>query len=380
MAHGFARAGYPGLSTPIYSFITFPLFLDLLSGVMAKRAKKLLRVLAGEAVWPPPIWLMRQAGRYLPEYRAIRAQAGDFITLCTTPALAAEITLQPVRRFGFDAAILFSDILMLPWALGHGLAFKEGEGPVLPPLRDAAGVAALDPGRVPEAIGPILDTVQRVAAALESQHPDAALIGFAGAPFTVACYMVEGGGSKDFAAVRAMAWRDPVLFSRLIEVLTEATILYLTAQIEAGAEAIMLFDSWAGLLPPALFRDHVIAPTRRIVATLKARAPDVPVIGFPRLAGLMLGEYAVQVRADAVGIDTSADPAMAARVVPGRVALQGNLDPQALVVGGVAMEAQVRSILAALRDRSFVFNLGHGIVPQTPPAHVAELTRLVRAA
>ena len=198
--------------------------------------KKLLRVLSGESVWPPPMWLMRQAGRYLPEYRAIRAKVPDFIALCTTPELAAEVTLQPIRRYGFDAAILFSDILILPWALGHGLAFKEGEGPVLPPLRDAAGVAALDPARVTDSTAPVMETVRRVRAGLTAEgFPDTALIGFAGAPFTVACYMVEGGGSRDFAATRGMAYRDPALFGRLIDVLTEATIVYLSAQVEAGA-------------------------------------------------------------------------------------------------------------------------------------------------
>ncbi|HEY0418154.1 MAG TPA: uroporphyrinogen decarboxylase family protein, partial [Acetobacteraceae bacterium] len=225
-------------------------------------AKALLRVLAGEAVWPPPVWLMRQAGRYLPEYRAIRAQAGDFIALCTAPDLAAEVTMQPLRRYGMDAAILFSDILMLPWALGQGLAYREGEGPVLPPIRDAAGLDALDAARVPGAIGPILETVSRVRA----QLGEAVLIGFAGGPFTVACYMVEGHGSKEFGHVRAMAYGDPALFARLIGLLTETTVTYLSAQIAAGAEAVMLFDSWAGVLSPALFAEHVTRPTARIVA------------------------------------------------------------------------------------------------------------------
>src|ERR1700716_1865628 len=220
--------------------------------------KKLLRVLSGEAVWPPPVWLMRQAGRYLPEYRAVRAEVKDFVALCTTPALAAEVTLQPIRRYGFDAAILFSDILMLPWALGHGLEFKEGEGPVLPKLRDEAAVAALDPSRVAARVAPIMETVRLVRSGLAAEgFADTTLIGFAGAPFTVACYMVEGGGSKDFAAVRRMAYDEPGLVGWLMSVLTEATIDYLAAQIEAGAEAVMLFDSWAGVLSPSLFRRHV---------------------------------------------------------------------------------------------------------------------------
>ena len=343
--------------------------------------KPLLRALTGEAVWPPPVWLMRQAGRYLPEYRAIRAQAGDFIALCTSPALAAEVTLQPIRRYGMDAAILFSDILMLPWALGHGLRFAEGEGPVLPPLRDAATLAMLDPGRVPGAIAPILETVRLVRAELEATRPgQTALIGFAGAPFTVACYMVEGHGSKDFPAVRGMAYRDPALFGALMDLLTEATIVYLAAQIEAGAEAVMLFDSWAGVLPPALFRAHVIDPAARIVGALRDRYPDVPVIGFPRLGGLLIAEYALATGVQGLALDTTVDPALASRLIPGPVALQGNLDPLALEAGGAPMIEAARNILAAMRGRPFVFNLGHGIVPSTPPAHVAALMDLLRGA
>ena len=293
--------------------------------------KPLLAVLGGEAVWPPPLWLMRQAGRYLPEYRAIRARAADFIALCTTPELAAEVTLQPVRRFGFDAAILFSDILMLPWALGHGLAFREGEGPVLPPLADAAGVARLDPARLPDAIAPILETVRRVRTKLAAEGFDrTALIGFAGAPFTVACYLVEGGGSKDFAATRTMAYAQPALFAALIERLTEATTAYLSAQVEAGVEAVMLFDSWAGVLSPRLFRAHAVAPAARIVAALRARFPGLQVIGFPRLAGRpAAANIAAATGVTAVGVDTATDPALARRRCGPQVALQGNLDPLA---------------------------------------------------
>jgi uroporphyrinogen decarboxylase len=347
---------------------------------MASMAKPLLRVLGGEAVWPPPVWLMRQAGRYLPEYRAVRANVADFIALCTTPALAAEVTLQPIRRFGFDAAILFSDILMLPWALGHGLAYREGEGPVLPPLRDAAGLQALDEALVAQAITPILETVRLVRAGLVQEgFADCALIGFAGAPFTVACYMVEGGGSRDFAATRTMAYREPALFEQLIALLTNSTVGYLAAQIEAGAEAVMLFDSWAGVLPPPQFHRHVVQPTRAIVAALRQRFPTVPIIGFPRMAGLMVGEYATATKVNAVGLDTSMDIDLAARSVPTGVALQGNLDPIALVAGGSAMQLEVRGIMTALRGRPSVFNLGHGIVPQTPPEHVAALAEQVRA-
>jgi uroporphyrinogen decarboxylase len=343
--------------------------------------KPLLRALAGEAVWPPPLWLMRQAGRYLPEYRALRAQAPDFIGFCTTPSLAAKATLQPVRRFGFEAAILFSDILILPWALGHGLEFREGEGPVLPRLQDQAGLDALDPSRVPSAVAPVLETICQVREQLAEQGPPgAALIGFAGAPFTVACYMVEGRGSRDFMLTRTMAYREPDLFARLIELLTGATIDYLAAQAEAGAEALMLFDSWAGILPPQQFRQYVIAPAARIAAVLAKRFAGLPLIGFPRLAGLMLGEYAREARVQAVGIDTAADPAVAAAHVPASVALQGNLDPLALVAGAHEMERSALCILETMRGRPFVFNLGHGVVPQTPPEHVAALVKLIRAA
>ncbi len=347
---------------------------------MPGEAKPLLRALRGEAVWPPPLWLMRQAGRYLPEYRAVRAQVADFMTLCTSPALAAELTLQPIRRFGFDAAILFSDILVLPWALGRELTFREGVGPVLPPLRTGAEVMALDSTRLADAIAPVEQAVREVRLSLAREAFDrTALIGFAGAPFTVACYMVEGGGSRDFAATRTMAYREPALFSGLIDRLTEATIAYLAVQIDVGVEVVMLFDTWAGILPPAQFRSYVERPTREIVAALRNRYPDVPVIGFPRLAGVLLGEYAADTKVQAVGMDTATAPAEAMKCVPATVTLQGNLDPLAVVAGGAAMRAETDGILHVMRGRPFVFNLGHGIVPQTPPEHVAELVRIVRA-
>lgn len=346
---------------------------------MTEPPKPLLRVLAGESVWPPPVWLMRQAGRYLPEYRATRTKAADFVALSTTPELAAEVTLQPIRRYGFDAAILFSDILMVPWALGQGLEFRAGTGPVLPPLRDSAGLAALQPARVAQAVAPILDTVRLVRKGLVAEgFPQTTLIGFAGAPFTVSCYMVEGGGSRDFAATRGLAYRDPALFGALTDLLVDATVTYLQGQVAAGAEVLMLFDTWAGLLPPAQFCTQVIAPTRRIVQAVRAGCPGVPVIGFPRLAGLMLAAYVAETGVSAVGIDTSADMALAARQVPGTVALQGNLDPLALVAGGDAMTSQAQAILDAMRGRPLVFNLGHGIVPETPPDHVAALVAQVR--
>ena len=312
----------------------------------------------------------------MPEYRALRAQAGDFLSLVTNPKLAAEITLQPIRRFGFDAAILFSDILIIPWALGQGLRFAEGEGPVLSPIRDETALSALNPARMARNFAPILETVQRVRAQLDDRT---ALIGFAGAPFTVACYMVEGGGSRDFAITRHIAYAQPAFFARLMALLTQATIDFLAAQIKAGAEAVMLFDSWAGVLSPAQFRAHVIAPTRTIVNELRHRFPGVKIIGFPRLAGYLLGEYALGTATDALGMDTATDPERLAATIAPRMALQGNLDPMALLAGGDALRHEAKTILAAMRGRPFVFNLGHGIVPQTPLEHVAELLSIVRA-
>jgi uroporphyrinogen decarboxylase len=348
---------------------------------MELSAKPLLRALAGDAVWPPPIWLMRQAGRYLPEYRAVRDRAGDFISLCTSPELATEVTLQPIRRYRFDGAILFSDILVIPWALGQGLEYREGEGPVLPPLRRAADVRSLRLERLDSAISPVLETVRRVRHRLVDEgYPACSLIGFAGAPFTVACYMIEGGGSRDFAATRTMACADPALFGQIMGLLTEATVTYLSAQIEAGAEAVMLFDTWAGILSPTLFRRHVIAPARTIVGRLRELHPEVPIIGFPRLAGMLIGNYVSATGVDGIGLDSSMDLRRAASAIPERTAIQGNLDPFALVAGGLALREQTADILQAMKTRPFVFNLGHGIVPQTSPEHVASLVEQVRAA
>ena len=346
-------------------------------GRIGRAGKPLLRAWQGEAVWPPPIWLMRQAGRYLPEFRAIRERQPDFLARCLDTSVATDLTLQPIRRFGMDGAILFSDILVLPWALGHEVGFVEGEGPVLARVRSHADLDRLDPSAVAARTTPVLDTLRSLRATLAGSMTT--LIGFAGSPFTVACYMVEGGGSKEFAAVRGMAYDDPTLFRRLIDLLTESTIDYLGQQIEAGAEAVMLFDSWSGILPPALFRQHVIGPTTVIAAAIHERYPGVPVVGFPRLAGVMLGEYAHTTRVDAAAMDTAMDPARAHWLVPERCALQGNLDPLALVAGGLAMEDQARAILLAMRGRPFVFNLGHGVVPQTSPDHVRQLVELVHA-
>jgi uroporphyrinogen decarboxylase len=322
---------------------------------------------------------MRQAGRYLPEYLKVRAQAGGFIKLCTTPDMAAEVTLQPIRRYGFDAAILFSDILMVPWAMGQSLRFAEGEGPLLEPVRDRAGLDALQLDGVAERAAPIMGTVRRVRAALEADHPGRALIGFAGSPWTVACYMVEGRGGGEFAEARRMAFRDPELFGAIMGKLEAATLTYLLAQADAGAEALMLFDSWAGLLSPSGFRRWVVEPSVRLATALRAARPDIPLIGFPRLAGPLLQEYAAAMPIQAVAMDTGMDPKWAAAHVPATMALQGNLDPQALVAGGPALDEEAKTILSAMQGRPFVFNLGHGIVPPTPTEHVAQLVEVIRA-
>lgn len=337
--------------------------------------KRLIDALTDLPVDRPPFWFMRQAGRYLPEYRKVRAQVGDFLELCYTPSAAAEVTLQPIRRYGMDAAILFADILLIPDALGQKLEYREGEGPVLEPIRTAAGIAALGPGAIHERLAPVYETVDRVSGALPE---GTALIGFAGSPWTVASYMVEGHGSKEFQETRLWAMRDPQTFGALIDLLTEATTEYLGRQIEAGADAVQLFDSWSGVLSEDQFTRWCTGPTRSIVGRLKLRYPDVPVIGFPRGAGAKTAEYAAATGIDGVGIDTSMPTRWAARALQTTVTVQGNLDPLAVVVGGRAMEDQARDILAALSNGPFIFNLGHGIVPQTPPEHVAALSDLIR--
>ena len=332
--------------------------------------KPLLRVLAGKTVARPPWWLMRQAGRYLPEYRAIRERAGDFISLCLNPELAAEVTLQPVRRFGMDAAILFSDILLVPRALGQHLSF-ENDGPRLEPV---TGVAELGRGDM-AMLAPVGEAVRRIKAGLPDET---ALIGFAGAPWTVATYMVEGGTSRDFHRVKAWSYRDPAGFAALIERIEATTLDFLSLQIEAGVETVQLFDSWAGVLSPESFASWVIAPTRRVVAALKTRFPGVPVIGFPRGAGAHYADYVAATGVDAVGIDTAISAVSARDKLQPRVAVQGNLDPVLLLVGGEAMRRKVAELRSTLGLGRYIFNLGHGILPETPPEHVAELARLLR--
>jgi uroporphyrinogen decarboxylase len=335
--------------------------------------KALLRVLQGERLDPPPWWLMRQAGRYLPEYRALRGRARDFLELCLTPALAAEATLQPVQQFGMDAAILFADILLVPHALGQQVGYGD-EGPVLDPIAENTGLAGLHLEGVAPRLEPVCETIRLCRAALPT---GTALIGFAGSPWTVATYMVEGGASKDFRLIKSWAYRDANGFAALIELLTEATIDYLSAQIAAGAEAVQLFDSWAGILPEAGFARWVIDPTRKIVTALKQRFPDAPIIGFPRGAGLLYERYAIETGVDAVSLDTATPSSFARDRLQPNLTVQGNLDPVLLVVGGAALEQAVKDLRAALGGGAFVFNLGHGVLPQTPPENVAALARLL---
>jgi uroporphyrinogen decarboxylase len=335
--------------------------------------KPLLSVFRGEKPDKTPIWLMRQAGRYLPEYRALRAEKGGFLDLATDPVSAAEVTLQPIRRFAFDGAILFSDILMVPFALGQDLRFEAGEGPRLsPPLVDAA-LGSLE--RAATRLEPVYATVEKVAAALPG---DTTFLGFAGSPWTVATYMVAGQGSRDQGEARRYAYGDPGAFQAIVDAIAGMTVDYLSRQIEAGVEVVQLFDSWSGSLSPAQFERWVIAQTARIVEQLKARHPDTPIIGFPKGAGGKLPAYARETGVDAIGLDETADPAWAHASLPKGLPVQGNLDPLALIAGGEALESAVGHILSVFRERPHVFNLGHGILPDTPIDHVEQLLKLVR--
>lgn len=338
-----------------------------------KNEKNLLSVLRGERRDPPPVWLMRQAGRYLPEYLKLRAKKGGFLDLVHDSQAAADVTLQPIRRFGFDGAILFSDILVIPHALGQDLRFVAGEGPRLsPPLVDAA-LASLE--AVPERLDPIYRTVALVAAALP---PQTCFLGFAGSPWTVATYMVAGQGSRDQGETRRMAYGDPEAFGAIIDAIAETTIEYLNKQIEAGVDAVQLFDSWSGSLSPAQFEQWVIAPTAKIVAALRARHPKTPIIGFPKGAGEKLPAYARETEIDALGLDETIDPDWAASFLPAELPLQGNLDPLALIAGGERLDSAIDRIKKAFADRPHVFNLGHGILPDTPISHVQHLLARLR--
>lgn len=337
--------------------------------------KPLLRALSGLPAKRPPVWLMRQAGRYLPEYRALRARTRDFLEFCYRPALAAEAALQPVRRFGLDGAIVFSDILTVPDALGMKVWFVDGEGPRLAALASPADAARLSADRVVERLAPVYETVERVAAAA----PDnAAVIGFAGAPWTLAAYMIEGRGSRDFPRARRWMYEDRSGFAALIGALELAASAHLAAQIRAGADAVQLFDSWAGVLPAAEFARWCVEPAARIAARVRAACPEARLIGFPRGAGLSLAAYAERAGMDAVSLDTSVPPAAAARIVAPHAALQGNLDPMLLAAGGPALAAGAARLRGALGATPWIFNLGHGVLPETPPEHVGALCALLR--
>ena len=334
----------------------------------------LLDTLKGHRGEQVPLWLMRQAGRYLPEYRELRAEKGGFLELVYDTEAAAEVTLQPIRRFGFDGAILFSDILIVPYAIGQDLAFLAGEGPHLsPPLVDHALKSLV---AVPERLEPIYATVAAVKAALS---PETTLLGFAGSPWTVATYMIAGQGSRDQHDARAMAYRDPAGMQAIIDAIIEMTVDYLAGQIAAGAEAVQLFDSWAGSLAPDEFERWVVAPNAAIVTALKARHPETPIIGFPKGAGEKLPAYARETGVDAIGVDETLDPVWVARELPAQMPVQGNFDPLLLLAGGSAVETSAKTILRAFADRPHIFNLGHGIGQHTPIAHVERLIDTVRA-
>lgn len=338
--------------------------------------KKILRALAGERLPTPPIWMMRQAGRYLPEYRATRAQAGDFLSLCYNPELAAEVTLQPIRRYGFDAAILFADILLVPQALGADLWFVTGEGPRLSTITDAGGVAALKPAdAVHDTLAPIYQTLRILTRELPD---DTTLIGFAGAPWTVATYMIAGRGTPDQGPAHRFKEADRATFSALIVRITDATIEYLSAQIDAGAEVVKLFDSWAGSLKGKDFDDFAIAPAARIISALKQRHPTIPVIAFPREARNRYEGFAKATGADCVALDNSVDAKWAAANVQTHGCVQGNLDPRHMVTGGQALIDETRAIVSAFRNGPHIFNLGHGITPDADPEKVALMVETVR--
>ncbi len=343
---------------------------------MAGSDKRLMRALRGEALSPPPVWMMRQAGRYLPEYRATRTRAGSFLDLCYSPDLATEVTLQPIRRYGFDAAILFADILLVPQALGADLRFVEGEGPRLSTVTDAAGLAGLKPAEaIHETLAPVYETVARLKEALPAETT---LIGFAGAPWTVATYMIAGRGTPDQGPARRLMYGDRATFDALIDRITEATILYLSRQIAAGAEVVKIFDSWAGALPGAEFERYSAAPARRITAALAAAHPGVPVIGFPRGAGGNYASFAQSTGVAACALDANVDPAWAARTVQTVCCVQGNIDPLLLVVGGAPLVDATRACVAAFAGGPHIFNLGHGITPDADPANVDVMLKAIR--
>ena len=338
-------------------------------------SKPFLEVLSGRPQPVPPVWMMRQAGRYLPEYRAERKKAGSFLNLCFNPEMAAEVTLQPIRRFGFDAAILFSDILVIPHALGQAVRFVEGEGPRLDPIPDASGLGRLRDEADDSVLAPIYETVKRVRAALPDNVP---LIGFCGAPWTVATYMVAGRGTPDQAPAKEFASGDPKGFGILVDRLVEASSDYLIKQLDAGAECLQIFDTWAGALPPEEFERWCVQPTKKLVAAVRSKKPGTKFIGFPRGAGQGIPRYVDETGVNAVSLETAIDRTFAREQIQSRVPVQGNLDPEILRAGGDALDRAVDEVMAAFAGGPFIFNLGHGITPDTPIANVERMLKRVR--
>jgi uroporphyrinogen decarboxylase len=341
-----------------------------------KPQRSIVRVLARKTVTPPPVWLMRQAGRYLPEYRKIREKAGSFLKLCFTPELATEVTLQPVRRFGFDAAILFSDILVVPHALGQTVTFEAGEGPRLFPVITTDSLTGLATGLNGEALDAVFETIRQVRGALPSE---VALLGFCGAPWTLATYMVAGHGTPDQMPARLFAYRDAATFKRLIDILVDASADYLIEQFRAGVDAVQIFDSWAGTLGPREFVRWCIEPVTTIVAKVRKQVPDAKIIGFPRGAGTLLRSYVECVAVDTVGLDWTIDRTFARNQVQRLCPVQGNVDPLALLAGGAALDRELDDVMAAFGGGPFIFNLGHGILPDTPIEHIEHMLTRVRA-
>ena len=338
--------------------------------------KPFIEVLSGRRQPVPPLWMMRQAGRYLPEYREIRARAGGFLDLCFTPEFAVEVTLQPIRRFAFDAAIIFSDILVIPYALGRDVRFEVGEGPRLDPLDTPDKVGALSSTGDFAKLEPVYEALRRVRRELD---PKIALIGFCGAPWTVATYMVAGQGTPDQSPARMMAYRHPDAFAKIIDAIVENSIEYLLGQLKAGADVLQIFDTWAGVLPPREFQRWSVEPTKRIVEGVRKKVPDAKIIGFPRGAGALLPSYVEATKVDAVSIDWAAEPSLIRNKVQSRVAVQGNLDPLVLIAGGDALDRAVDDVLSNYAAGRLIFNLGHGIQPETPIAHVEQMVKRVRA-
>lgn len=337
--------------------------------------KKLLNVLDGRREAIPPVWMMRQAGRYLPEYRATREKAGSFLDLCFNPELAAEVTLQPIRRFHFDAAILFSDILVIPHALGRKVDFVVGEGPRLEPISDIPSAQSIQREVDHGKLDPVYETIRRV----KTQLPDdVAFLGFCGAPWTVATYMIAGRGTPDQEPARLFAYRHPQVFDDLIQVLVKASAEYLIRQLQAGVDAVQIFDTWAGILPPEEFLRWCVGPTRQIVLKVRDEIPDAKIIGFPRGAGTMLERYVTEIPLDAVGLDWMVDKTFARERIQSVKPVQGNLDPVALIAGGEALDRAVDDVRHAFSDGPFIFNLGHGITPQTPIENVEQMLRRIR--